>query len=164
MVADTKAPIRVTLGSVYEDSLTGFVGTATSRHTSKNGCVQVAIRPRVGEDNRYSKGEWIFETQLIDHETRLAIDSKPEPEVLALLDKEYVDKKTGFKGIAVGYVELLNGTVQLDLTPKVKSDGSMIDTYGIDLQDLTDTKTKKPADAPVPRRGAPTQRVDRPSR
>jgi hypothetical protein len=152
-----KAPTRVTLGRVYEDSVSGFVGAATARYTTKNGCVMVALNPRVDEDGKMLKAEFIFETQLIDQSTSTPIDSKPDPKVLKLLGKRYVDEKTGFGGYAAGHSELLNGTEQLDLTAPVKADGSMGDAYGIDVQDLKE-QTSRSVDVSPPR-GAANRRI-----
>lgn len=155
-----KAPTRVALGRIYEDEITGFLGAATARHTSKNGCVQVALKPRVVEEGKMPKSEYIFESQLVDKETGVKVDSKPEARSLKLLGKHYTDTKTDFTGYACAHTELLNGTEQLAIEAKVKPDGTVGETWSIDVQDLTEVKTGK-ATAAKPERGAPNVRVER---
>lgn len=139
MVEKKKAttPTRVTLGVTYEDSISGFTGVAIERYTSKNGCVQVALQPRLGEDpSKMPEAVFVFETQLVVPGTQETINSTPDPKALALLGKRYVDTKSGYAGVAGSHRELLNGTIQLALTPKVDEKGAMGKSWSIDIPDL----------------------------
>lgn len=152
-MAKAKAPTRVTLGEQYTDAITGFLGTAMCRQTTKNGCVLVHIKPRVGVDpSVMPKGEWVYETQL-ETSDGLRIDSKPEKETLKLLRKRYRDPNTGYVGFASSHIESFNGHVQLQLDGPLKLDGGMGEAWTIDVQDLIEVETEKPAAAPKPERG-----------
>lgn len=155
-----KAPTRVELGTQYCDIVTGFVGTATSRMTTKNGCVQVHLKPKLGLDrSAMPKGEWVFETQLAefvpgsDAPTVATINSKVDKDVLKLLNKRYRATTTGFTGLATAHTESLNGHAQLLIEASIKPDGAMGEAWGIDLQDLVESETAKKVDAPTPPRG-----------
>lgn len=136
--AKSKASTRATLGVIYEDSISGFTGTAIERFTSINGCVQVLIQPRVSDDkpHEFPKGEFVFESQLRVVGGTDLVDSTPDPAHVALLGKRYRDKKTGFAGYAGGYRELLNGTIMLSMDPPVDDKGAMQRSYSIDIADL----------------------------
>ena len=53
------------LGTVYEDGITGFKGTATGKVEYLSGCNQVLLVPRVGGDNKRIPGEWFDIQRLI---------------------------------------------------------------------------------------------------
>lgn len=150
-MSEEQLPTRVTLGRMYEDTITGFIGTAFNRTTMKNGCVSAVLMPRVGEDGKMQRAEAIYETQLIDHETRVPIASEPDPAVLALLGREYLDPKTGFQGVAHAHVEMLNDGVQIHLRARVKKNGGMGESWGIDESELVDVKTGEPLLSDAPR-------------
>jgi hypothetical protein len=53
------------------------------------------------------------------------------------LGREYKDKITGFKGVAIGFVQYISGCNQGLLAPSVGEDGAMKDAQWIDEQRLT---------------------------
>ena len=71
------------------------------------------------------------------------------------------DKITGFEGVVTGYVEYLSGCNQALVAPRVKEDGSLIDSEWIDEQRLDrvgktqitlDNGAHPGADTPAPKR------------
>lgn len=131
-----KEPTRVTLGRVYEDIISGFVGTATERTEMKNGCVSVTLMPRVDETGKPRSAQAFYETQLIDQETSAPIESSASPKVLKMLGKRYRDKFTGFEGIAEARGEMLNGGIRIHLLGPLKPDGTMGESWMIDEGNL----------------------------
>ena len=51
-----------------------------------------------------------------------------------LLGKTVKDRITGFKGVVVGYVEYISGCNQVLIVPRVKEDGSTINSGWYDEQ------------------------------
>lgn len=143
---------RATLGEEYTDTITGFRGTAVFRQTTKNGCVRIGLQPRMTDDGKMPKVECLFET-MIQTDRGARIESKADPKVLKLLGLRYVDPKTGFAGVATSHLEAINGHVQLGIEAPVKADGSMGESWNIDVQDLVEFGTEKKAEAPTPARG-----------
>ena len=54
----------IKLGQKVKDTVTGFVGIATSKIEYLNGCVQYCVKPKVGKDGKYNSGEWFDDAQL----------------------------------------------------------------------------------------------------
>lgn len=61
------------------------------------------------------------------------------------LGMEVMDIVSGFKGIATSRTEYLNGCVRFCVEPKVKKDGSVVDSCCFDIQQLQIVKTVTPA-------------------
>ena len=62
---------QIILGSKVRDRVTAFEGTAISRITYINGCVQYGVLPKVKEDGKYP------ETQYIDWQRLQALEEPP---------------------------------------------------------------------------------------
>lgn len=52
------------LGAQAVDTISGFKGTVTGICRYMNGCTQVLLKPRVGEDGKMPEGEWIDDQQI----------------------------------------------------------------------------------------------------
>lgn len=59
------------------------------------------------------------------------------------LGDEVVDTISGFKGVAIGRTEWLHGCTRINVQPKVKKDGTMIEGASFDEPQLKVTKKKK---------------------
>lgn len=60
--------MTIQLGNIVRDTVTDLVGTATSRVEYLNGCIQYAVLPKVGADNK------IPEAYYIDHQRLEFVD------------------------------------------------------------------------------------------
>lgn len=49
----------IQLGNTVRDTVTGLVGIATSRVEYINGCVQYAVTPKMGADNKMPEAAYI---------------------------------------------------------------------------------------------------------
>lgn len=67
----------ITLGKEVEDAISGFKGIAVARTVWLNGCVRIAIQPKIDGDGKYVEEVWIDEGQLVELEEEVA----PEDEV-----------------------------------------------------------------------------------
>ena len=87
------------------------------------------------------------------------------------LGQEVKDRVSGFKGIAVGRTEYLQGCLRVLVQPKLDKDGKLVDSMSFDEPDLVvtgdgvyeppKTKPKKPLHGPRPeltRAPGPTRR------
>jgi hypothetical protein len=57
------------------------------------------------------------------------------------LGRKYVDRITGFKGVAIGYVNYLSGCNQALLVPPVGTNGAYVDSHWFDVQRLAEDTT-----------------------
>ncbi len=57
---------EVTLGKMYRDSVSGFVGTAVTRVTYLTGSPRIGLQAMVDEDGKLPGEEWFGESQLVD--------------------------------------------------------------------------------------------------
>jgi hypothetical protein len=72
---------EIVLGNVYEDRISEFTGIATARTEFLNGCVRIALTPKIGEDKKPIETEWFDEQQLIEKKTHhVRSDCSPESE------------------------------------------------------------------------------------
>lgn len=55
---------------------------------------------------------------------------------MIILGAAYIDKITGFRGVATGYVQYISGCNQALLAPQVGDDGGLRDSQWFDLQRL----------------------------
>lgn len=55
---------KIKLGEEYKDSVTGFVGTATSRTEYLTGCVHIGLQPKVDKDNKIPEAQFFDESRL----------------------------------------------------------------------------------------------------
>lgn len=62
------AEMKVVLGKKYEDSITGFVGTAVAKTEYFYGCERVGLQPALGENGEVPDLEWFDELQLLNLE------------------------------------------------------------------------------------------------
>lgn len=62
-------PSPVVLGEKYRDTITGFVGTATSRHEYLYGCVRVSLEGEVKEPGAQPQDPVFDEQRLVEADT-----------------------------------------------------------------------------------------------
>jgi hypothetical protein len=72
-------PSEVVLGSVVEDKMTGFKGTATGRFIFLNGCVRVEVTPKALKDGRPIEPAVFDEQRLTGKQTGLPGGPRPGP-------------------------------------------------------------------------------------
>jgi len=57
--------MKIKLGSLVRDVVTGFIGVATSRVEYLNGCIQYCVTPPVDKDGAMRPGEYIDHQRLV---------------------------------------------------------------------------------------------------
>lgn len=79
MAKKQTAKQEIKLGQKVRDTVTGFVGVATSKVEYMNGCVQFCVKPSVDEDGKMQDGHYIDIDQLevVDETTKRMVKEKP---------------------------------------------------------------------------------------
>lgn len=70
---------EIKLGCIVEDSVTGFVGTATARCVYMTGCIQYEVTPIRLKDGCPQKSWWLDEIRLSKATTESEEEAKKEP-------------------------------------------------------------------------------------
>lgn len=69
----------IKLGEEYRDSITDFVGRATSRGAHINGCIQWGLDPKVNEKGEKQKGWYFDDDRLVATATGTKAVAEPAP-------------------------------------------------------------------------------------
>jgi len=147
----------IKLGNKIKSKVTGFEGVSTSKSTSLSGSVQFNIRPNgLTKDLDPITGQWydVQELEKIDDGISGDYDLKPVTTDISLGDT--VVHMNGFEGVAMEFVEYLNGCVYFGVMPKVGKDNKMPDLEYIPVQYLTVKEGKKKETSTSPTGGPAT--------
>lgn len=114
----------IALGSKVRDKISGFEGTATSRHVSMDGSIQFGVQPRV-EKTGEPKLPKAITFDVAQLEIVAAPDSgiRAEPYVEDIgfkLGEMVEDKSTSYQGIATTRSDFLNGCCYISVQGKGK--------------------------------------------
>jgi hypothetical protein len=127
---------------------------AVSRTKFLHSCVRVSLQPQA-KDNKVPEGYFLDEKELE------AIDDKQiipyeEAQPICILGHTYKDNITGFSGVALSTTQFLHSVERTALQPtKLKADGSLAEAFVFDSPQLTDTKAKSKAPAPLQKNARP---------
>lgn len=72
----------IELGSLVQDTITGFRGIVTSRAIHLNGCDRYWVQPQVGKDMKYADGQWfdVVTLKVLKQNKGLVIEEKEPTE------------------------------------------------------------------------------------
>jgi hypothetical protein len=54
----------IQLGKLVRDKVSGMSGIATSRTTFLNGCIRIAVQPKIDKDEKLPDEKWFDEDQI----------------------------------------------------------------------------------------------------
>jgi hypothetical protein len=136
--------MKIELGDQVKCIHSGFMGVAIERTIFINECVQYAIMPKVDSEGKMPEGVGIDEQSL-----KVIRKNKNNYINRKFINIELGDKvqckHTGFIGIVVAKTEVLNGSINYNVLPKIGKDKKMPEEICIDQINLRILiKKKKP--------------------
>ena len=147
--------MRIPLGTIVRDKVTGLVGVAENCATFLHGVDRYCVQPRVDKDGKIPESVMVDDPQLetVEGEARVMMAIIPSA-VLVNLGDFVEDPIRGRSGTVCGIAVYLNGCRRVWIQPKQSGDRD-IDTWWIDeAQAIVKKKVKKVADKPA-RTGGP---------
>lgn len=115
----------IKLGSKVKDMVSDFTGTATSRHTSHTGEVQIGITPKVSKKSpeELPRSSSFDQVQVKVVGVGLSKTTPAIPKTFGFeLGEEVECLITGYRGVAVTRHDYMNGCVMFKVVPKGASD------------------------------------------
>ncbi|WP_320838478.1 hypothetical protein [Zhongshania sp.] len=128
--------MRVPLGTIVKDKVTGLKGVAENRATFLYGCDRYCIQPQAKEDGTVPDSIMVDEPQLeiMESEPRAMIPAG-EPEQKIELGCVVEDPIRGMVGTATGRAVYLNGCSRIFVQPKQVGDKEQ-KSWWVDEQQL----------------------------
>ena len=115
--------MRIQLGTVVRDRVTGFIGIAENRAAFLYGCDRYCVQPRVDKDGKIPDNQMIDEPQLEIVEGEQAVMSPvSEPPTLVELGQIVYDPVKDMEGTVMGRAVYLNGCSRIMVQPKQKGE------------------------------------------
>lgn len=115
--------MRIPLGTVVSDKVTGFVGVAESRGTYLYGCDRYCVQPKIDKDGKIPESRMIDEPQLEAVEgEKVVMLPAGEPEQLVKLGQFVLDPARDMEGTVMGRAVYLNGCSRIYIQPKQKGE------------------------------------------
>ena len=140
--------MKIPIGSIVQDRVTGLIGVAENRAEYLHGCDRYFVQPQIGEDRKVPDGLMVDEPQLKILEDREPVMSAPtEPPQLLHMGQEVTDPIKGQKGIVTGRAVYLNGCSRVLISPKQSSKKDLSSWWVDENQPIAG---KKKIDAPKP--------------
>lgn len=135
--------IKIILGSLVKDKITGFTGIADNRATYLYGCDRICVQPnKVNEDYTIPESCMFDECQLEVLSTDTGIATIPPNTPRVELGNIVKDPISETECTVMGRAVYLNGCTRVYLTPTKKCDKEQ-ETYWVDENQVVDTgKTK----------------------
>ncbi len=147
--------MRIELGTVVRDKVTGFVGVVENRASFLYGCDRYCVQPKVGEDGKIPESAMIDEPQL-EATGELSVMNPPEdPKMLVGLGSFVDDPIRGIGGTVIGRAVYLNGCSRILIQPKQK-DNKNDESWWVDEQQVvlvirnSEVTSVKSVGGPVP--------------
>lgn len=115
--------MRIPLGTVVTDKVTGFVGIAENRATFLYGCDRYCVQPRVDKDGKVPENQMIDEPQLeVVAGEKVVMIPVSEPEALVEMGQLVFDPVKDLEGTVMGRAVYLNGCARIFIQPKQKGE------------------------------------------
>ena len=115
--------MRIPLGTVVRDKVTGFVGIAENRATFLYGCDRYCVQPQVDKDGKIPENQMVDEPQLVIVEgEKVVMSPAGEPKQLVELGQSVFDPVRGMEGTVMGRAVYLNGCARIWIQPKQKGE------------------------------------------
>ena len=111
------------LSDLAKDKVTGLEGVITGHARHFNNVDRMFLQPQGVKDTGKTKdGEW-FDVTRLEYVGPTDIEARSTGTMPFSYGDLVVDKLTGLRGRAVGYVTYLGGCLQVGIQPDVKKDG-----------------------------------------
>ena len=111
--------MRIPLGTIVRDRVTGFIGVAENRASYLYGVDRYHVQPQVNKKGKVPDGYMVDEPQLETVEGMLLVMSPPEdPPIIVELGSLVNDPVRGMNGTASGRAVYLNGCARIWVEPK----------------------------------------------
>lgn len=165
--------MTIQLGNVVKDKLTGFHGTASSRHAHLSGMVQFGVSPQIKKNSVELPDAHTFDECILVVEKVGIAKTLPVIEPVTIkLGEEVEDTVSGFRGIVVEIVTFINGCIYISFTSKTAKDKDgkptklflshrQLKTVGSGISEPA-AIIKAASEAPYKAPGGPSMRVQRP--
>lgn len=165
--------MTIQLGNLVKDKLTGFHGTASSRHAHLSGMVQFGVSPQQKKGALDLPEAHTFDECILVVEKIGIAKSLPVAEPVTIkLGEEIEDIVSGFRGIAVEIVTFINGCNYVGFVSKTAKDKDgkptklflshrQLKTVGSGISEPA-AIIKAASEAPYKAPGGPSMRVQRP--
>lgn len=115
--------MRIPLGTVVRDKVTGFIGIAENRATFLYGCDRYSVQPKVDKDGKIPENQMIDEPQLeLVEGEKVVMSPAAEPEQLVELGQCVLDPVKDMEGTVMGRAVYLNGCSRILVYPKQKGE------------------------------------------
>jgi hypothetical protein len=111
--------MKIQLGMVVRDRVTGLIGVAENRGDYLHGCSRFCVQPFAKDDGTVPSSTMVDEPQLEMVADRMPVMPSPaEPAVVVPLGAKVSDPISGEKGICTGRALYLNGCVRVLVEPE----------------------------------------------
>lgn len=119
--------MRIKLGSIVEDKVTGFTGVAENCATYLYGCDRYCVQPKVNSEGKIPEAVLIddFQLEIVEGKKWNRVDALPFPDQVVNLGDEVHDPISDMKGIATGRCLYLNGCARIFVETKIKKNGEV---------------------------------------
>lgn len=115
--------MRIPLGTVVKDKVTGLIGIAENRATYLYGCDRYCVQPRVDKDGKIPENAMIDEPQLeIVEGEKVVMLPGGEPEQLVELGQVVFNPVIDMEGTVMGRAVYLNGCSRIWIQPEQKGE------------------------------------------
>jgi len=141
--------MRITLGTIVKDLVTGLIGVAENRCEFMYGCDRYFVQPQIGKDGKVPDGLMIDEPQLVPVKGRKPVMPEPtEPARIFEMGQHVTDPIKGAKGIITGRAVYLNGCARVYISTKQSSEKDL-KSWWVDEDQPIALKKKHPAPSSV---------------
>lgn len=115
--------MRIPLGTVVRDKVTGFVGIAENRADFLYGCTRYCVQPVVDKEGKMPESKMVDEPQLeIVEGEKVVMSPAGEPEQLVEFGQLVLDPVKDMEGTVMGRAVYLNGCSRIYIQPKQKGE------------------------------------------
>ena len=146
--------MKIKLGTIVKDKVTGLIGVAENRATYLYGCDRYWLQPQIKEDGTVPDGLMVDEPQLapVPDRGRVMDAITPPPQTIELGSTVH-DPIKDMTGTATGRAVYLNGCSRILVEPKQNTDGNLV-SWWCDEPQLTTRRSwfggeKKSVDQPA---------------
>lgn len=115
--------MKILLGIIVRDKVTGFIGVAENRATFLYGCDRYCVQPKIDKEGKMPESKMIDEPQLEIVEGEVAaMEPAIEPKQLVEMGQLVLDPIRSTEGTVIGRAVYLNGCSRVLIQPKQKGE------------------------------------------
>lgn len=128
--------MRIKLGSIVKDKVTGLIGVAENRASFLYGCDRYCVQPKMKDDGTIPKSRMIDEPQLeVLEDEQSAVTPLPESSQIIELGQIVEDPVRAMSGTATGRAVYLNGCSRIFVEPK-RDTKKEVESWWVDEKQL----------------------------